>query len=516
MNSTALARPDAKSTANSKTAPYTLKHYFTAAKLTSIPDWAEQIVMPSVSYLHQVGDLNHLALYSRSGLYSDPGVGKTRSMQAYGLWLAAQQNKTVYLMPPILIPQFMASLHATFPGYAEFVSSYALQETPVKREQLIRAWQDTAWPQLLVMSYRMFVGYRQTLTEVGYNAVIVDEATAIKSPTSQIHQAVLAFAGDPGPNSNGVVLATGTPLENAVMDCYGFIALLEPSRYGSQKAFERWHVVLAPQSVSKYPIITGYKNLDYLHRALFNRGRRITKAQALDLPDKVIHEIPIRLSVGHMKLYRTLIERGLAELNGERLDMTEQAALRMALQQALINPEQYTDRPPKNHVTEALAETINALQGRKVIVFCWFQHSIEKLRAEYRHLYPAVLYGKTTTYQRDTEKQRFIQDPECQLLIANFKSAGLGIDGLQTVCSHIVFAEVCPIPGLFQQAIDRLHRVGQQQKVTIYLLVPLNTVAVNLRNALLMKDYQQEAVIKDKRAVLQDLIGGEGLRGRFD
>jgi hypothetical protein len=62
--------------------------------------------------------------------------------------------------------------------------------------------------------------------------------------------------------------------------------------------------------------------------------------------------------------------------------------------------------------------------------------------------------------------------------------------------------------------LSRLHRSGQAaDSVNIYVLVARNTVSVKLRNDLLKKDSYQEEVHRDKRTILKDLMGEEGIRG---
>jgi SNF2 family DNA or RNA helicase len=80
----------------------------------------------------------------------------------------------------------------------------------------------------------------------------------------------------------------------------------------------------------------------------------------------------------------------------------------------------------------------------------------------------------------------------------------------------MVFAEVCPFVGTFQQAVARLHRTGQKaESVNIYILVAQDTIAVTLRNTLIKKDEYQESVMKDKRAILSDLMGADGIQGEL-
>jgi hypothetical protein len=223
------------------------------------------------------------------------------------------------------------------------------------------------------------------------------------------------------------------------------------------------------------------------------------------------------LNRSHRQLYARIVEDRLAEIGDRVLDLTEQSALYQGMQRLLLHPEQFTDQVFENTVLLSLDALMDTLDGKKIVLYVWFQASVEKLKLRYQHLNPAVLYGKTVGSKRDAEKMRFIEDPSCKLIIANPKSGGIGVDGFQAVSSHVIFAEVCPFPGVFQQAIDRLHRTGQQaESVNVYLLVPENTIAVKLRNDLIRKDYQQELAVQDKRTVLQALMGVGGVKGSLD
>ncbi len=502
---------------DSQQSNYTLDHYFNEAQLGFSPDWAKEVVLPNPPFKHQIGDLNHLAMFSRSGIWNEPGIGKTRPIQAYGLWLAAQGNKIVYIMPPVLVPQFQNSLASTYADYSNFVSCAGLQATLKKREKLIEQWNSTGWPDVVVMSYRMFVQYHTLLKQNGFTCAIVDEATAVKSPSSQIHKAVKIFAGKPGDESNGVVLVTGSPIDTNVIDAYGLIAILDPNRYGSRRAFERTHCDIVQTEDMPRPVITGYKNFDYLNQSLMSAGRRIKKADALDLPPRVISELPVQLSPDHKRLYKKLVDERIAEIGEEVIDMTSQSALYQGMQRALLCPETYTDKPPKNEILTALDTLIQSLDNRKVVIYCWYRESIKKLAERYKEHNPAILYGGTSQTQREVQKQKFIADESCRIILANPKSGGVGVDGFQEVCSHAIYAEVCPFPGVFQQSIDRLHRSGQKaQSVTAYVVVPVGTIAVKLRNDLLKKDMQQELAVKDARTCLKDLMGESGLQGSLD
>ena len=503
-----------------------LAQYFRQADLPVPADWANKVSMQLTPAAHQVSGLALMAKHTRFGLYDDPGTGKTLQIQGYCLWLVGLGNKVVCTMAPVLVPQFYQSLIDKYQGCDEFVKIAVLQGTPEKRKALIETWESSDFPDILVLSYKMFVQYMPMLRKSGYTAVIVDEATAVKSPSSQLHEAVKTFAGDHRRDSNGVVLVTGTPVETNVVDAYGLIAITNPDRYGSKHFFERVHCTMISQPVKwdgdgnptkSVNQIVGYKNLDLLNESLFISGRRVKKSDVSDLPPRLVTEIPVQLSHSHGGLYKRIVNERVAEIGPRVIDLTEATAIYQALQRLLFHPEQYTDKAIDNSLLEALDAVMASLSGRKVVVYCWYQATVEKLADRYKDLNPAVLYGKTSPAQREVQKNKFISDASCQVILANPRSGGVGVDGFQHVCSHVVFAEVCPFPGLMQQSVDRLHRTGQAaNSVNVYLLIPTGTIAVKLRNDLVRKDAQQELVVKDGRTVLYNLMGEQGLQGSID
>jgi len=487
-----------------------------------VPEMAHHIALNKIPFKHQIGDFKFLTSFDRAGLWNEPGVGKTLSAQAYALWLVSQGNKVVCVMPPVLVSQFKGTLvgdpetqtKVNFIGVKDHFTVDDFDCGKKAREDKIASYGKN-WPDIMIMSYRMFVAYYSQLLDAKFTCVIVDEAAAVKNPDSQIAKAVRSFAGNHRRNSNGVVLMTGTPVETNVIDGYGLVKILDPDYYGSVKTFERYHVIKA--IVNDRPKIVGYKNLHLLNDGLMKQGRRIRKKDVSDLPPRVITELPIRLSPRHQELYDRIVEERLAEIGDRVLDLTEASALYQAMQRILLTPEGFTDQHFTNELLENLDTLLESLSGYKVVVYAWYQDSIEKLAERYKDLNPAVLNGRVTGKNRDAQKMKFIEDPTCQVIFANPKSGGIGIDGFQDVCSHVIYAEVCPYVGVFQQSIDRLHRAGQKsESVNVYVLVPLRTIAVKLRNDLIKKDRDQEGAVQDKRRILANLMGTSGLKGSLD
>jgi hypothetical protein len=80
-----------------------------------------------------------------------------------------------------------------------------------------------------------------------------------------------------------------------------------------------------------------------------------------------------------------------------------------------------------------------------------------------------LINGSVSTKKKDDAVQKFINDPDCRLLIGNIQSISTGLDGLQTVCSTLLVCELCWSPGDLHQLYARLDRNGQTEPVVCYI-----------------------------------------------
>lgn len=557
----------------------TLADYWQVSGMEVPADWAHQIKMTRTPREYQVLDLNHMASNTRSGLYNDPGLGKTLPAQAHVLWLVAQGNKAVCLMPPVLVQQFYESFNGNYLGVSAFVSISTYSGNLASRVKLLQEWDRSGWPQVVLCSFDLFCGKSRkelqslvktrlkhaekrasgegreitrserleieklspadelgvdTWLRKGYNHLLIDEATAVKSPNSDLHRAVARFVGEDPKTGNGLVLMTGSPVENELTDLYGLIKLTWPDRYSSSRHFEAVHCntvdfqikkVVNNRTVTKrIPKIIGYKNEEYAYRSLYQYGRRVTKKDGgLNLPPRIMSEIQVRLSKPHQELYNQLAEERVLEIGDKVIDATTASSLYMKSQRILLCPELFHDEETKgpwkaeNTLLTALDELVRSLGGRKLLVSAWFTDSIHALAKRYAKLNPAMIYGEVTGSAREQQKAKFIEDPTCTMMICNPRSGGVGIDGFQTVCSYLAVIEPVAIPGLLEQTLSRLHRSGQTaESVNVYLFTALSTVAVRLRNSLVNKESSANKVVRDAKTLLAELMGTEGIQGRIE
>ena len=516
---------------------------------------------------HQVKTLHRFAkCLPRYGLWDEMGTGKTLSMQLAALWLVSLGNKIVFAVLPVLVDQIIDNFKTNFDGLASHVRIEAYKGDPEDRQELIKRWEGEGWPDILVMSYDMFKGKGfdgdpprsplspaervnardtkerrrlqrknpflwtpgmpiapnvfawNTLAYVGYSALFVDEAHNCKSSDSHLYKSVQRFVQpERGDESRGLVLATGSPIQNTLEDAYAPISLLVPRRYGSLRSFKAFHAIYIPGD--PYNRVATWTGSAEVWKGLVERGQRIIKKDVLkDLPKRTVTEMVLELSPQHKRLYDKITKDMMIEYpDGGMITFTEQTRLYNEAIKVLVNPGKY-GKVSDNTVVDALLSVIEEAKPNKVLIFAWFHETMDTLMGVFSKAGCSAVRvdGRVTDSQRAERIERFKTDPSCQVMLANWRSLGFGVDGLQQVCSIAAYAEVPTTPGEFDQSVSRLDRSGQTNSVSVYLFVPRGTLAVRRRNMLLKKDEQAKEAMADKSDVLRALMGQEEFVGNFN
>lgn len=499
---------------------YTLAKYFEEAQVLNFPDWFRdvQIVDPDgfiedfKPRWHQITGLNLAMLYSRSALYDEQGTGKALISQAWAIWNAGVGNKTVCVMPPILVGQYIYNLINTFDGVLEHLKISAYGGTKGRRQALLNKWDKEGFPDIVVMSYQMFM--KESVMFSGYQAIVLDEAM-LANPQSKTNEAINYFMGMPE-EKNALVL-NGTPAGNDLTALYGFISFVTPGIYRSRLHFNTLHVDFKdiPVRVNKggelttreITVVDKFRNLDLLYSNLYKQARRVLKEQVLELKEKNIIPFSFDLSEKHGELYQKFCTELLLEFeDGSILDGSTSAGLRNRAMQAVMHPD-ILGLKEKSAVLEAidcLLET--TLRKSKVLIFCHHRSSVELIAEHLKKYNPAVIYGGSNT---EKNKDKFLKDPECLVAVVNWQAGGVGLN-FQSVCSEIICAEPTTVPGQFDQATDRAHRSGQKEVVNVYVLMPKGTLYVKAVRDMTKKRKVNSSVVN--RDFLMAELKGEDVK----
>lgn len=372
----------------------------------------------------------------------------------------------------------------------------------------------------LVMSYNSAVSLIPPPSDAGvlHDVIIIDECHFLKSVDSLRSLAVFGNETGLARRCARIWALTGTPVLNRPRELY---PLLKAA--GGEKVLGPWN------SWGKFTqhfcgaffdgrgINTkGATNLTELADRLKGFMLRRTKAEVLpQLPPKVISLVPMELTAAELTPIFD-IEAGILNREAYLSATTEDYAQ--------LGDMARLDKAvglAKARKIGAFVEDMMDSGVDKIVIFTKHREVLRILDQELGHHLPASYQGGMSDEQKKEAVEEFKTNKNCGVFIGQLQAAGTGINGLQDVCSHVVFAETSWVPGEMAQAIDRLHRIGQgASSVNVY--VPF--VPGTLEEAKLQVRTGKERVIdrlmevnpsvqhKDDSAVVHAAVG-RGLHG---
>lgn len=508
--------------------PYLLSDMFKAAGVKNInpsafhirvelpPDYDDPEQKPRTPRPDQIAVLNMALKVNRFGNYSEPGVGKTVVAQAFSLYWVFEGEKILVIMPPILLEQFAESLRETFVNSEKFLRVHQLNDTKAKREKLFAEWKSNdSWPEILLVSYELFMKLHEQFKGV-YNVLVPDEAQNLKNCESKVFESVYSLLG--GWEDTRLHLMTGTPAHRDLLDTYALIKLTNPSAFSSLREFKSRHCVYKTfdlkeakkiktktgKTIDKksFTKLMGFKNIGEINSALYKNGVRITKDKVSALQKPVISIVPVTLSPEHKALYKRLADERILEIGDRLISAVEDQSLRQKLLQIVTFPELFVEEGVniRNNVLELVDELVDSvgIKTTKVIVFANFKQSVKFLADRYKEFNPAILNGDISN--KEAQKQKFLKDPTCRMLVANVESAGVGLN-LQGVCHNIIFCEPTGVPGDMRQGMDRVNRTGQMNRVNIWIVKALGTISPKSIENMLAREGAIQAVNRDRESM---------------
>ena len=130
--------------------------------------------------------------------------------------------------------------------------------------------------------------------------------------------------------------------------------------------------------------------------------------------------------------------------------------------------------------------------GEKLIMFAYLKEVVMALKEEFPDA--VTVTGSDNTTQKQNAVDRFQNDPECKLIIINYKSGGTGLT--LTASSRVGFIEFPWTYSDCEQAEDRAHRNGQKNAVNCYYFLGDKTI-----------DEYMYKVIQTKKDIANEVTG---------
>jgi len=327
---------------------------------------------------------------------------------------------------------------------------------------------------LVITTYALFHRDHDVLVQRQWDIVILDEAQAAKNPASRIAKAIRSL------DSRIRLALTGTPTENSLMDLWTLFDWLIPGLLGDRKSFRSRF--LAP-----------IENRGGDARAQMELNARIrpfilrrTKQQvAIDLPEKteITELVPlgerqssvyeaVRLAMDE-RVRRAIAEKGLAASHITILDALLKLR-QICCDPRLVKHDDMKDAP-ESAKRERLIELLSNLvaEGRRVLVFSQFVEMLNLIEADIleKGWSYARLTGSTTN--RDEVVDGF-QNGDAPIFLISLKAGGVGLT--LTAADTVILYDPWWNPAVERQAMDRVHRIGQERKVFVYRLIAEGSV----------------------------------------
>lgn len=352
-----------------------------------------------------------------------------------------------------------------------------------------------AFADVFVVNYDILDRHLSWISRFGFKGMVVDEAHMIKNVQSQRSRNVLALGDSIRERARGsqplLIALTGTPLINDIDDfraIWRFLGWIDAERPGAELLAKLENNGWTPADAAFYS--EGRQSV--IDMGIVRR-RKIDVAS--DLPAKRVVDLPVELDdeygrgivEAERKLAQKLLDRFTTVKNGKLGEkLSDEAIMRMVCLQELEESNSSADGTNVftmvRKIGEAkagLAVDYTAQLARSVGKVVFFAKHVDVMDRAEKQLAEAGLRtvsirGEQSATFRQSEIDAFNNDPDVSVAVCSLTAAGVGVN-LQA-SSNVVLAELSWTDAEQTQAIDRVHRIGQEEPVTAWRIIAAQTI----------------------------------------
>lgn len=427
----------------------------------------ERIMLPGLRP-YQIDFLKYMvARKGRVFLGDDMGAGKTISALAWLVYSDAYPALIVVNAPTKLqwYQQYRDWLKRA-PG-ADQRCQILSGQTPHKIQEGVSC----------IINWDILHHWKDVLAQVGFKYLVGDEVQAIGNPESK-RAIAFRMLSKVIPEC---VCMSGTPARSKPAQFWTVLNIMMPAEFPNY--YKYLYRYCEPKHTPWGMQFNGASHVQELHYKMSQCLLRRTKEEVMKwLPPKTMEVVPLEVDKSMLKDYRQQEDQLYRE---DSTDLHQRVADLMRTAYAL------KEKSLLRWVSDFLES------GNKLLLFAWHRDVVDLLVESLKQYHPAKIYGGVSVSGREEAKKKFIHDDACRILVANIQAGGVGIDGLQSVCNHVAFAEFSHTPLDHRQAEDRLHRSGQDLPVTSYYLIAPGTV-----------DDDSVEVLDDRAQMLDNALDG--------
>jgi SNF2 family DNA or RNA helicase len=347
---------------------------------------------------------------------------------------------------------------------------------------------------LVITTYALTTRDRETLAEVRWERVALDEAQNIKTSDAKQTRAVRSLA------ARHRVALTGTPVENRLTELHSIMDFLNPGLLGPAATFKRCYAT----PIERWRDQRATERLRQATGPFILRRLKVDKDIIGDLPDKIEMRIDCHLTKEQATLYQAVVNEMLQK--AEQADGIERSGIILG---ALMKLKQVCNHPAhllkdrsrldgrsgklarlEEILAEALAEDDKALCFTQ---FAEFGHMLRVYLQERLGREVLFLHGGTSKTARDEMVRRFQAASGPPLFVLSLKAGGTGLN--LTAANHVVHFDRWWNPAVEDQATDRAFRIGQRKNVQVRKLTCVGTLEERIDTLISRKKDLAERIV---------------------
>lgn len=501
--------------------------------MTSLINGQRKSLMPYLYdtveyYPHQIEGIRKLAKMQNFLLADDMGLGKSlQSLTVAAIDVKRGWASKIIIVAPVSLKGNWSDEIEKFTTFKFMVLGWEVEEGrgghapkikklgPADRVKQLEDFDKLDGPKILVTNYEQIDPHLATLNKMGWDIAIYDEAHYMKNYKSKRTKACLKL------NAGRHFLLTGTPMLNHVNELWPLLHKIDPNAYPKYWSFIQRYAVFGGY---KNKQITGVKNEKELTERLQSVMLRRMKADVLDLPEVQTIQRKVDLLPEQRKIYDELFDNLKIQMPGDASPQVVDNALTkfLRLKQICGSTLPFTGKDFSSKLDLVVEDALEVLEPRKgerprkLVVFSQFRPIIEAFAermdkaADWADIWE--LHGDVKTELRQGVVKEWATHNGPGVIICNPIVAGVGLN--MTAARHGFFIDKLFVPGLNQQAVDRMHRIGADttQPVQITEYICRGTIENRVEQILRTKKKLFGSIVDEsdfKRKLIQALMEQE-------
>ena len=436
-------------------------------------------------------------------LADDMGLGKT--LQVIAFLLSQKKSKSIVVVPTSVIYNWMDE----FEKFAPSIRVGLVHGSKSKRDKVLRDFKRGLGIKVeeenlkekyyekydvLLTTYGTLKNDEKAYENLSFDYCIIDEAQNIKNPAAQATLSVKNI------KSRCNIALTGTPIENNLIELWSIFDFVMPGYLFTKERF-RERFILDESNLSELKsLITPFIL------------RRLKEDVLSELPEKLEKKYLVEIKGKQKQLYSFYVRAIKNELNANKVsEKSEKNKINLfayltklreiCLDPSIVVPD-YKGESSKLTVVKEIVKDASE-SGKKILLFSQFTSVLKKIEEDFKKEDISYLYldGETSAKERVERVKKFNEDSNIKVFLISLKAGGVGLN--LTSASVVIHFDPWWNPAVEDQATDRVHRFGQENKVEVVKLVAKDTIEEKI---VLMQE--------DKRELIQSLMDGKTMDGK--